>query len=289
VRRSLSVLLPGLCLLAVLVVPAAGGQPPAAGGQPPATAAAAKANPCLSQDLGPRLRCPDLVMRRPFGLRIDRRTRRGRTLLRAGNSIDSVGAGPAELRGRRAGRRFMNAVQSIYTKDGRRLTFRTGARLQFKFAHANRRYWKFYRAASFSLWRVDSEGKRTRRVRTGPKVAYCLRDLSRTRPRLARSPRRARYPACNTNPRQRRVVLGTSPGWSDVYPPTYPEQWIDVTGLRGCFAYQHTADPRNALHESNEKNNRATVIVRLPFKQRGARRCPGQGSGSPASAPADDY
>ena len=182
----------------------------------------------------------------------------------------------------------MNAVQSIYTRAGRRLTFRTGARLQFKFAHANRSYWKFYRAASFSLWRLSSAGERTRRVRTGPKVAYCLRDLSHTRPRLARSPRRRRYPACNTNPGQRRVVLGTSVGWSDVYPPSYPEQWIDVTGLRGCFAYQHTADPRNWLHESNEANNRSTVIVRLPYRKRGARRCPGQGSGSPPPPPADD-
>ncbi len=229
-------------------------------------------------------------MRRPFGLRVDKRTRRGRSLLRAGNSIDSVGAGPAELRGRRASRRFMNAVQSIYTLEGRRLTYRTGARLQFKYGHADRRYWKFYRAASFSLWRLDAAGKRIRRVRTGPKIAYCLRDLRRTR-RLANSPRRRKYPACNTNPRQRRVVLGTSPGWSDVYPPSYPEQWIDATGLRGCFAYQHTADPRNWIHESDETNNRATVVVRLPYRRRGARPCPGQGSGSAAPAPdaGDDY
>ena len=273
-RRPLGSILPVLAIGGLFVASGAGG---AADGR----AAATDPNPCFGPVAGD-LRCPDLVMRRPFGLRAERRGRR--TVLRAGNSIDSVGAGPAELRGRRAGRRFMDAVQSIYTRGGRRLTYRTGARLQFKFAHANRSYWKFYRAASFSLWRLDSAGRRTRRVRTGPKIAYCLRDLRRTR-RFARSPRRARYPACNTNPRQRRVVLGTSPGWSDVYPPGYPEQWIDVTGLRGCFAYQHTADPRNWIHESNERNNRSTVIVRLPYRKRGARRCPGQGSGSPAPGP----
>lgn len=249
-------------------------------------AVAAGTNPCVGPNAAD-LRCPDLVMRRPFGLRIDRHTRRGRTLLRAGNSIDSVGTGPAELRGRRASRRFMNAVQSIYTRAGRRLTYRTGARLQFKYAHLRRRWWKFYRAASFSLWRLDSAGNRIRRVRTGPKIAYCLRDLKRTRPRLAHSPRRARYPACSNNPRQRRVVLGTSPGWSDVYPPGYPEQWIDVTRLRGCFAYQHTADPRDWIHESNEHNNRTTVIVRLPFRH-GNQHCPGSSSGSAAPAPESD-
>jgi len=284
VRRALWLALL-LALLALALATAGVGAAPSA-----SKAAAKDPNPCFAP-VAANLRCPDLVMRRPYGLRVDRQTRRGRSLLRAGNSIDSLGAGPAELRGRRSGGRFMNAVQSIYTRAGRRLTFRTGARLQFKFAHANRSYWKFYRAASFSLWRLNAAGERTRRVRTGPKVAYCLRDLSHTRPRLARSPRRRRYPACNTNPRQRRVVLGTSVGWSDVYPPSYPEQWIDVTGLRGCFAYQHTADPRNWIHESNEANNRSTVTVRLPFRKRGARRCPGQGSGStaPAPAPADGY
>ena len=39
-----------------------------------------------------------------------------------------------------------------------------------------------------------------------------------------------------------------------------------MTGLRGCFAYRHTADPRNGIYESNERNNSAQVIVRLPFK-----------------------
>ena len=279
VRRALWLTLPLLALAALVV--ATGG----AGAQTARTAATGP-NPCL-EPIGANLRCPDLVMRRPFDLRIDRRTKRRRTLLRAGNSIDSVGDGPAELRGRRSSRRFMNAVQSIYTRAGRRLTYRTGARLQFKFAHANRSYWKFYRAASFSLWRVNSTGQRTRRVRTGPKVAYCLRDLRRTG---NIGPRRRRYPSCNTNRRQRRVVLGTSPGWSDVYPARYPEQWIDVTGLRGCFAYQHTADPRNWIHESDETNNQSTVIVRLPYR-RGNQRCPGRSTGStrPAPDPDDDY
>jgi hypothetical protein len=39
-----------------------------------------------------------------------------------------------------------------------------------------------------------------------------------------------------------------------------------VTGLRGCFAYVHIADPENGVYESNEDNNEAQVIVRLPFR-----------------------
>ena len=221
-------------------------------------------NPCLAPG-AERLRCPDLVMRRPYGLYTDRLTKAGHTVLRAGNVIDSAGAGPAELHGVRIGPRFMRARQRIYTRDGGRIGIRTGARLQFKFAHQQLYWWKFYKAARSELWRLDDAGQRIRRVRTGPKVAYCLRDLGRTRPWLRRSPRRRVYPACSTNARAQRVTLGTSVGWADIYPPAYPEQWIDVTGLRGCFAYVHTADPENGIHESDEDNNVAQVIVRLPF------------------------
>ena len=98
--------------------------------------------------------------------------------------IDCVGDGPAELRGSRIGPRFMSARQAIYMRGGGRMLVDTGARLQFKFAHQQRYWWKFYNAARFELWRVGAEGRRIRRVRTGPKVAYCLRDLT-PHPRLA--------------------------------------------------------------------------------------------------------
>ena len=60
-------------------------------------------------------------------------------------------------------------------------------------------------------------------------------------------------------------TLGTSVGWADIYPPTYPEQWIDVTGLRGCFAFTMTVDPQHLLFESNERDNTSQRLVRLPF------------------------
>jgi hypothetical protein len=236
-------------------------------------------NPCLTER-AERLLCPDLVMRRPYGLYDETLARPGHIVLRAGNVIDSAGAGPVEMHGVRIGPRFMRTRQRIYTRDGRRIGISTGGRLQFKFAHQSRYWWKFYNAARFELWRVDERGRRTRLVRTGPKVAYCLRDLTHTRPRLRRSPPGPVYPACSTDVNAQKVTIGTSPGWADIYPPAYPEQWIDVTGLRGCFAYVHIADPRNGIYESNEDNNEAQVIVRLPFES-GARRqgCRGRDRG----------
>jgi Lysyl oxidase len=262
-------LLIALCCAASLAGTALAAQP-AQVQEPPVEEPPQDENPCIGPDAG-RLRCPDLVMRRPWGVSADSSSKRGRTLLRAGNVIDSVGDGPAELFGTRIGPRFMRARQRIYTRDGGRIGVATHGRLQFKFAHLSRFWWKFYNAARFELWRVDERGRRTRLVRTGPKVAYCLRDLVHTRPGLRRSPRLAHYPACSSNARAEHVTLGTSVGWADVYPPTYPEQWIDVTGLRGCFAYVHIADPNNRIYESDEDNNEAQVIVRLPF-QRGERR-----------------
>jgi hypothetical protein len=241
-----------------------------------ATRAKVDENPCIGPK-AKKLRCPDLVIKRPFGMYEEHS--HGRLLLRAGNSIDSIGKGPVELHGVRTSPRYMRGRQRIYKVGGGRIGVRTGARLQFKFAHENRRWWKFFHANRFELWRLDKKGHRTKRVRVGPKVSYCLRDLKHTRPRLKHSPGHFKYPACSTYPAQKQVTLGTSVGWSDVYPPTYPEQYIDVTGLRGCFAYAFMVDPLNGIYESNEDNNESQVIVRLPWKGPGNRGCPGHSRG----------
>jgi hypothetical protein len=229
----------------------------------PSTASAqdVPANPCQRPLL--ELMCPDLRMSPPYDLRIDRRTRRHHVLLRAANSINSRGEGPAELFGTRRGKYTATATQKIQRRGGGKMTVRTGARLKFKFIPGQGRYWKFEHAAAFELWTVDGLLRPVKRVRTGPKVIYCLRDLKRTRP-MARSPRRFHFPGCNRSGRMKTVTLGTSVGWSDIYPSTYHEQWIDVTGLRGTFAFKHIADPKNGIWESNEDNNEGVTIVRLP-------------------------
>jgi len=67
-----------------------------------------------------------------------------------------------------------------------------------------------------------------RLVRTGPKVDYCLRDLVRSHG-IEQLPEHAGLPGVQSRPAYSTDVLGTSAGWSDVYPYEYPQQWIDVT------------------------------------------------------------
>jgi hypothetical protein len=264
--------------LATLLLSSAGAVAFAApGGDGVGGAAAAKRdpNPCIQEFTARRLRCPDLRMAPPDpDSMFLSRTRRGRLRLNAENAINSVGTGPAELRGRRAGRYTMAARQAVYRKDGSVRMLETGARLGFKAVPGQYRYWKYIHAAHFQLWRLDDDGHRTKLARVGPKQSYCLRDLQRRNPQLPRSPSSFRYPGCSQDFRIRRVTLGTSVGWSDVYPSSYHEQWIDVTGLRGCFAYVHIADPKNGIYESDERNNAAETIVRLPYLRAGRRGCP---------------
>ena len=54
-----------------------------------------------------------------------------------------------------------------------------------------------------------------------------------------------------------------------------------MTGLRGCFDLVHTADPRDGIYESNERNNTGSVMVRLPFET-GIQRCPGRKPADPS-------
>jgi hypothetical protein len=227
-------------------------------------------NPCLNGSL--HLRCPDLAMSAPSGFIFDRSTHYGRTLLRARSSINNRGKGPLEIHGRRSGKSTMIAAQAIDRRGGGHALFHTGARLGFKYVSGNRygvgnlgaaSYWKFRDAAKFGLWRVDSHNKLVSFVKPGPKLFYCFRDLQHTRG-SGRSPSHVVYPACSTSRGARRAILGTSVGWSDVYPSEYPQQWIDVTGLRGRFAYVQVADPYNRIFESHEGNNASATFIKLP-------------------------
>lgn len=98
----------------------------------------------------------------------------------------------------------------------------------------------------------------------GPRPT-CLRDLQRTDPD-PRSPSQPHYPGCNQVPGRRGVTLGTSIGWSDIYPSDYTKQWINVSDLRDCYAFVMRVDPHEYLHETDSNDNSSRRLVRLPFR-----------------------
>jgi hypothetical protein len=220
----------------------------------------------------PRLRCPDLVMRQPYAGSIVRVGARIR--YRAANSIVNIGQGPAEVFGYRSSSVGpMRAAQRIYGFNRRRYSFASPrARVVFKhipYGPGAGSYWKFENAARFELWSLKDDGELDEMVRTGPKLIYCLRDLNKRR-FIAFAPLGRVYPACSQDPRRRFVTLGTSVGWADEYPANYYEQYIDVTGLRGRYAFVQRVDPLDAIRESNEGNNVSPqVILQLPPRSMG--------------------
>lgn len=229
----------------------------------PGATAATVANPCEGPEAG-HLLCPNLRIGKASDLY---ETSHGdRTLLRATSNVKSRGKGPMELRGHRNGWHSMRVNERIHRKGGGRLVLRTGAALHFTDvgAYFGGSYWKVHQLARFELRRVGPQGKAGSVIRTSPKLNYCLRDLERTRPGR-RSPASPYYPGCNQDPYIDAVTLGTSVGWSDIYPADYDKQYIDVSGLRGCFLFTMTVDPKHLLFESNERDNSSRRRVRLPY------------------------
>lgn len=245
----------GLSILATVLVAAAA---------LPAASQAKVENPCSGPEAH-KLLCPNLRIGPPSDLYVED-AGEGRQLLRATSDVRSRGRGPMELRGRRNGRRTMRTNQRIYRAGGGHIDVRSRATLRFTDvgSYYGGSYWKVHQLARFELRSASPNGKLGPVVRTGPKLNYCLRDLERTHPGQ-RSPASRHYPGCNQNPYQDHVTLGTSVGWSDIYPADYDKQWINVAGLRGCFALTMTVDPEHLLFESDEHDNTSRRLLRLPF------------------------
>ena len=231
---------------------------------PTAAASAAIENPCETAEAR-FLLCPNLRIAPPSEMYAQESG--GHVLLRATSDVQSRGRGPMELHGRRDGHRSMAVNQWIFKKGSGHLTFRTDAKLRFTYVgtYFGGSYWKVHQLANFELLRVGPAGEVGDVVRTSPKLNYCLRDLYRTRAGRHSPPERY-YPGCNQDPFKDHVRLGTSVGWSDIYPATYHQQWIDVTGLRGCFAYRMIVDPEENFFESNEDDNTSQRLVHLPYR-----------------------
>ena len=230
----------------------------------------------VCRDAAQQLVCPNLVIP-PASRLVVRRTPGGRRLLLMDNYLVNAGFGDVIFRGHRTGRYTMEAVQLIERKGGGTARFKTGAVLTWKYVDTGRgNFWKFRHAARFELWQMNDRGKRTRLVQTSPKLDYCLRDLFKMGPRKGSTvPAGPRYGACSQDLGASTDTLGIASGWADGYPYSYPQNWIDVSGRRGCHAIIQRADPLNHIWETSETDNTSAQVVRLPYRRgAGGTGCP---------------
>lgn len=236
--------------------------------------APAPVDPC--HDPARHLVCPNLVM--PPARRLTaRRTAGGGSVLLMDNYLVNAGYGDVIIRGHRTTRYTMEGVQLVERAGGRgHARFKTGAVLTWKYVDSGRgNFWKFRHAARFELWKMNARGERTRLVRTGPKLDYCLRDLFRMGPRKGSTvPAGPRYGACSQDLGASTDTLGIASGWADGYPYTYPQNWISVTGVRGCHVIIQRADPLNHIMETSESDNTSHQVVKLPYRGIGGSGCP---------------
>ena len=188
-------------------------------------------------------------------------------------AIVNLGAGPAELFGERVSLSEMHARQVDRRRAGAALPDRHRRRALLQVgAHARRVVLEVQgrgalRAVGHRPVRPSHDAGAHRAQ------ARLLPARPRSRARRADGPAQRFFGACNQRAGTREVTLGPSVGWADVYPSSYPDNWIDVTGLSGCFSVVHRADPGDGIFESNENNNVSSKIVRLPYKS-GPQRCP---------------
>ena len=167
---------------------------------------------------------------------------------------------------------WMHANQAIYRAGGGVEVFRT--EIQFHFYNVGYEwggsYWKVHNPLSMEIWPWTTAGAPSAASARGRRSSTASATSSGRGRCGAPPPPRLR--GLQPGPGRRRLRLGTSVGWSDIYPSDYDRQWVSVAGLRGCYAFVMRVDPQNLLYESNERNNRSVAQVRLPYRG-GPQRC----------------
>ena len=118
---------------------------------------------------------------------------------------------------------------------------------------------------------------------TEHKTGFCLGDRYRARDRALRAqPPAPLYTGrCGLGATARlHLVEGISVGYGDDYPATLEGQSLPLTGLAaGRYVLVHRVNVRRRLHETDYRNNAASLLVRLRWRAgmprtRMLRACP---------------
>lgn len=202
---------------------------------------------------------PDLAMPELTDL-LAGRSKRDRQQLLFTAAIANIGRGPfliAAVRGDTRG--AWRVSQRFRERDGTLSERATPGALVFG-GHGHE-HWHVELGATYEIRSIP--GGKTLRAYT--KVGYCFFDQVALSPRTPGASTIPRIPKDTCSGRDRVLLeMGLSPGWSDPYQWTLPDQRLDVTGLEdGVYRLWATADPDNWFREADERNNETWVDFRL--------------------------
>jgi len=217
---------------------------------------------------------PDFDQRAPTGLTIAGGP--GKWLLGFTSLVDNIGLGPSTFVGVRApGQKRMIGTQRVLLANGKVRTYENVA--QFRYTNSPpHHHWHLMRFDSFELRTLD--GQTLVRDR---KSGFCLADHWGAAP--GNWPGRTPHflGDCEQyHPEATRVVMGTTPGYTDRYPAFFHGQNVDITRVpAGIYDLTHRVNASMLLHELRYDNDAASVRLRLTWQDgyprvRVLRSCP---------------
>ena len=217
---------------------------------------------------------PDFDQRAPTGLTIGGGA--GHWLLGFTSLVDNIGLGPSELVGvRPPGQKRMVGTQLVQLANGKIRTYENVARFRYTNSPPHH-HWHLMRFDSFELRTLDGAA-----VVRDRKSGFCLADHWGAAPGYWPNRHPHFLGDCEQyHPEARRVVMGTTPGYTDRYPAFFHGQNVDITGVpAGTYDLMHRINASMLLHELRYDNDAASVRLRLTWRKgyptvRVLRSCP---------------
>jgi hypothetical protein len=202
---------------------------------------------------------PDLAMSRLVEFNAGRGTESGKKYLYFTATVANIGRGPLLIHAVRAEERGRWRVTQRFDERAGGTSERTTPAELVWGGHGHE-HWHVQLGASY--WLATPGGRVLRRYE---KVGFCFFDQRPFRAAPDAAPLSSRFLRDTCEGRERlELDMGLSPGWSDPYQWTLPDQRLDVTGLEdGTYRLRADADPSAWFRESDETNNETWVDIRL--------------------------
>ena len=113
-----------------------------------------------------------------------------------------------------------------------------------------------------------ADGQRGELAAQGPEAELLLPRPEADRSRRAQSRKRV-YPGCSQRAGSKERTLGTSVGWSDIYPSSYYQNWVNVRGLTRLLRVRDDRRPAEPPVRERRGQQQGSTRVRLPASPKG--------------------